>query len=136
MAEALFRRDADNRNSGIVVSSAGTGAWDGSSASEGAYLVALENGLDISNHAATLLTKEVVAGVDVIFTMSRSHRRRVEELGGEGKTHVLGEFVGGIGPDAEIADPFGGDIDVYRVTYGEIESLVSPALDRLLDNSP
>jgi len=38
------------------VGSAGTGAWDGAPASEGAYLVGLERGLDLSGHRARLLT--------------------------------------------------------------------------------
>ncbi|HKI96414.1 MAG TPA: hypothetical protein VJ992_14080, partial [Gemmatimonadales bacterium] len=40
LAEALFRREVLQRKVGDVeVSSAGTGAWDGAPASEGAYLV-------------------------------------------------------------------------------------------------
>ena len=133
MAEAILRREVATRglDGKVSVASAGTGAWDRSSASEGALLVALENDLDLSEHAATLLTRELVARFDVVFTMARHHRVRVEELGGEGKTHVLGEYVGRSGPDAEVSDPFGSDIDVYRETFNEIDALIGPALDRL-----
>ena len=72
---------------------------------------------------------------DVILTMARHHRTRVEELGGAGKTHVLGEYVGRTGPEAEVSDPFGGDLDVYRATYAELEILIGEALDRLVESS-
>lgn len=133
MAEALLRHRLDERGvEGYEVRSAGTGAWDGASASEGAYLVALENELDISEHSATLLTKEIVESMDIIFTMARHHRTRVDELGGRGKTFVLGEYAGLSGPEAEVSDPFGSDIEVYRETFSEIATLCERALDRLL----
>ena len=56
LREALASRGADQ----VTVSSAGTGAWDGAPVSEGAYLVGLEHGLDLSGHRAQLLTREVV----------------------------------------------------------------------------
>lgn len=133
LAEALMRRELQSRGSdGDEVLSAGTGAWEGAPASEGAYLVALEHGLDLSNHRARLLTKEVVKSADVIFTMARHHRARVEELGGEGRTFLLGEYVGESGPDAEVSDPFGSDLDVYRETFGQLDDLVRRAVDRLV----
>ncbi len=97
MAEIVMRRDFEQRDGDVEVVSAGTGAWDGASASEGAYLVALENGLDLSNHRARLLTREVVEHSDLILTMARHHRVRVEELAGEGKTYLLGEYAGEAG---------------------------------------
>ena len=60
LAEALLRQALAARGvTGVEVSSAGTGAWEGAPASEGAYLVALEHGLDLSGHRARLLTSEV-----------------------------------------------------------------------------
>ena len=134
LAEALMRRELAQRGvNGITVSSAGTGAWDGANASEGAYLVALENDLDLSPHRARLVTRELVQRSNVVLTMARHHRTRVEELGGEGKIHLLGEFAGLGGPDAEVSDPFGSPLEVYRATFAEISELVKAAVDRLLD---
>ncbi len=114
------------------VSSAGTGAWEGAPASEGAYLVGLEHGLDLSTHRARLLTRDVVRDADIILTMARHHRARVQELGGEG-TYVLGEYVGITGPDAEVADPFGSDLEVYRDTCEQLEKLTQKAVERLME---
>ena len=133
LAEGLMQRELSTRDvAGVIVSSAGTGAWEGTPASEGAYLVALEHGLDLSSHRARLLTKELVRASDVILTMARHHRARVEELGGRGKAYVLGEYVGRSGGDAEVSDPFGSDLDVYRETYEELDELVRVAVDRLV----
>lgn len=132
LAEAIMRRDltALGRDD-ITVTSAGTGAWDGAPASEGAYLVGLEHGLDLSAHRARLLTRDLVERANVVLTMARHHRARVQELGGEGRTFVLGEYGGRTGPQAEVSDPFGGDLDVYRDTYVELEELVQLAVKRL-----
>lgn len=132
LAEALLKRALHERGvEEVTVESAGTGAWDGAPASEGAYLVALERGLDLSGHRARLLTREIVEDAGVILTMARHHRARVHELGGEGRVHVLGEYVGKSGEDAEVGDPFGGDLEVYRDTCAELEALIATVADRL-----
>ncbi len=133
LAEGLMQRELETREiGGVIVTSAGTGAWEGTPASEGAYLVALEHGLDLSRHRARLLTKEIVRASAVILTMARHHRARVEELGGRGKVFLLGEYAGRSSGDAEVSDPFGSDLDVYRETYEELDELVRVAVDRLV----
>jgi protein-tyrosine-phosphatase len=133
LAEALLRAALKERGvEGVDVSSAGTGAWDGAPASEGAYLVGLERGLDLSGHRARLLTREVVEQADLILTMARHHRARVQELGGEGRVHVLGEYAGRSPDEGEVSDPFGGDLDVYRQTCAELELIVTAVADRLV----
>ena len=132
LAEALLRRALVERGlNEITVESAGTRAWDGAPASEGAYLVALERGLDLSSHRARLLTREIVEDTDMILTMARHHRARVHELGGEGRVYVLGEYAGREGEEAEVGDPFGGDLEVYRDTCAELETLIVAVADRL-----
>lgn len=132
LGQALFQRKLDavhpNR---FRVKSAGTGAWDGASVSEGAYLVSLENGFDLSGHRARLLTTELVNGADLILTMARHHRVRALELGGNGKSYLLGEYAGESGPDAEVPDPFGGDIEVYRQTFDELDQFINLAVERV-----
>src|SRR5467141_2213122 len=131
LASSLLERALKERGLEMDVTSAGTGAWDGAPASEGAYLVGLERGLDLSGHRARLLTRELVDGSDLILTMARHHRARVDELGGEGHVFVLGEYAGREGDEAEVSDPFGGDLDVYRDTCAELEALLQNAVDRI-----
>src|SRR5438309_8964274 len=132
LAAALLERALKERGLDVNVTSAGTGAWDGAPASEGAYLVGLERGLDLSGHRARLLTRELVEQADLILTMARHHRARVDELGGEGRVFVLGEYGGREGDEAEVSDPSGGDLDVYRDTCAELEALVDATVERMV----
>ena len=127
MQEALVSRGVEQ----VIVSSAGTGAWDGAPVSEGAYLVGLEHGLDLSTHRARLLTRELVKSADLILTMSGHHRARVAELGGEDKVHVLGEYAGREESRAEVSDPFGSDLASYRQTYEELQDLIGGVVSRV-----
>jgi protein-tyrosine phosphatase len=130
MAEALLRA-ALQPIGNVTVISAGTGAWEGAPASEGAYLVGLENGIDLSAHRAQMLTRELVGSADLILTMSRQHAARVADLGGTGRVHLLGEFAGRTGAQAEVNDPFGADLDAYRETYAELAELAAGVAARL-----
>jgi protein-tyrosine-phosphatase len=131
MAEALLRRKLTERGiENVTVASAGTGAWDGAPASEGAYLVALEHGLDLSGHRARLLTRDIANQSTVVLTMGRHHRARVEQLG-DVETHLLGEYAGRNGLEAEIRDPFGNEIDVYRETFAELDELLDQVVTRV-----
>jgi protein-tyrosine-phosphatase len=131
LAESLMRFHLAERGLDITVGSAGTGAWEGAPASEGAYLVALEHGLDLSAHRARLLSRDIVDSSDLVLTMARHHRARVEELGGSGRVHVLGEYAGLQAADAEVGDPFGGDLEIYRDTFLRLEELIDAVAGRL-----
>ena len=61
LAEAIARRLVAERGlTDIAVSSAGTNAWEGASASDGSLLVALEHGLDLAGHRARVLSSSLV----------------------------------------------------------------------------
>ncbi|HWO87940.1 MAG TPA: low molecular weight protein arginine phosphatase [Gemmatimonadales bacterium] len=133
LAEAIAKRILRERGvTDVTVSSAGTAAYDGAPASEGSYLIALEHGLDLSAHQARELTADLVAQADLVLVMSRGHQRRAEALGGQGKTELLGEFAGISGEQAEVPDPFGGDLDEYRSTFDRLQELLTEAMDRLI----
>jgi protein-tyrosine-phosphatase len=132
MAEALLRHKLANRGlDDLEPVSAGTGAWEGAPASEGAYLVSLEHGLDLSSHRARLLTRELLAEADLVLTMSRHHLARVEELGAAGKAFLLGEFAGRSRDAAELRDPFGGELEGYRETFEELDQMLEAVVTRL-----
>ena len=132
LAEAIARKVAIERGLlDIDVSSAGTSAWDGASASDG-VLVGMERHLDLSSHRSRQLTRAIVADSDLIFTMGPHHLERVEALGARGKAFLLTAF-----PDAgpvgrPISDPMGGELDVYRATADELETEVRRVFDRLV----
>lgn len=133
LAEARFRQLlAEQGREDIDVSSAGTSAYDGAPASEGAYLVALERGLDLGAHRARLLTPELVTSADLILAMSSGHVARVQRLGGSERVRLLSEYAGEEGVTAEVADPFGLDVEIYRRTLDQLDHLLAAALPRVL----
>jgi protein-tyrosine-phosphatase len=100
-------------------------------ASEGAYLVGLEHGLDLSEHRARLLTREMVREADLILVMSGHHLARVAELGGEDKVHLLGWYAGRDAARSEVTDPFGADLASYRTTFSELKELIGVVVSRV-----
>lgn len=132
MAEAIARRLAESRGlTDVSVSSAGTSAWDGAPASDGALLVAMEHELDLNTHRARVLTREIVAAADLILTMGPHHLERVATLGGDDKGHLLTHFASRGADSTPVGDPFGGDLDAYRVTFAELEAALERVMDRV-----
>ena len=132
MAEAMARALTQSRGlASVLVSSAGTSAWDGAPASDGALLVGIERRLDLNAHRARALAPDVVAEADLILGMGAHHVERAVVLGGDGKSFLLAAYADESGEGRGVADPFGGDLDLYRATADELESLVSRALDRI-----
>jgi protein-tyrosine-phosphatase len=133
MAEAIARRVAAERGlSDVEIGSAGTSAWDGSGASEGALLVGLERTLDLSSHRSRLLTPQMIQGADLVLAMSAAHAEQAEQLGGAGKTHLLTSYASSGGAARNVADPFGGDLEGYRTTFDELEREIRLVFDRIV----
>jgi protein-tyrosine-phosphatase len=133
LAEAIARKLVIERAlADVDVSSAGTSAWEGASASDGALLVGLERGLDLNLHRARQLDRAVVQGADLLLAMGPHHLERVEALGGGGRAFLLTEY-GSHGADSRpVNDPMGAELDVYRATADELEREVRRVFDRLV----
>lgn len=132
LAEAIARREAIERGfADIEIASAGTSAWDGAPASDGAMLVALERHLDIGDHRSQQLTSDLVAAHHLILAMGPHHLERAQALGGEGKSHLLSTYGAHRASAHGISDPFGGDLEVYRTTFDELQREIRRVFDRL-----
>jgi protein-tyrosine-phosphatase len=131
LAEAIAcQQIAERQLPDLTVASAGTSAWPDAPASDGSLLIALEHGLDLSEHRARPLSPEIVAGADLVLAMGPHHLDRAEALGAMGRTHLLTAY--GSGVDRAVSDPFGGDLEVYRATYRELEQEITAVLDRVV----
>ena len=132
MAEAIARKIAIERGlADLDIASAGTSAWDGAAASDGALLVGMERRFDLSGHRSQQLSHALVKESDLIIAMSAHHLERVEALGGEGKSFLLTGYPTP-GADARaIDDPVGGDLDAYRATADELEKEIRRVFDLL-----
>jgi protein-tyrosine-phosphatase len=132
LADALARKVVVERGlPEMEVQSAGTSAWDGAPASDGALLVGLERALDLSQHRAQTLTRELVRDADLVLAMGPHHLERIEALGGGGKAYLLTEFASHGAYARPVNDPIGGELDVYRATADELEQEVRRVFDRI-----
>ena len=141
MAAGIARAVAAERGlTDVVVESAGAAAnplppgmpMPEIGASDGALLVAMEHGIDLGAHRAQPLTRDLIAGADLVLAMGERHLVRVDELGGAGKAFLLTDFASNGERVRGVADPFGGDLRAYRTTFAELDREVRRALDRLV----
>lgn len=132
LSEALARKFIVERAlQDVDVLSAGTSAWDGAPASDGALLVGMERGLDLSQHRAQTLTRELVRDSDLILAMGPHHLERVEALGGAGRAYLLTDFASRGSNARPVNDPIGGELELYRSTADELEAEIRRVFDRI-----
>ena len=137
LAEAIAVREAGARDMhGVQPSSAGTSAWDGAPASDGALLVGIERRLDLNAHRSRQLNREIVDESDLILAMGPHHVERIEALGGAGKTHLVADYAERSDEGRAIVDPFGGGLEDYRSTADELERIVGLVFDRIASERP
>lgn len=117
LAEALAR----SLDPTLEVASAGVGALEGQPASPHAVEVARKRGLDLGKHSSRALTHELVADADLILVMTDAHRRLVTGRfpQAEGKVHRLKAYASGT--ERDVADPYGGPLEVYEACAEELE---------------
>jgi protein-tyrosine phosphatase len=132
LAEAFARHFLKlDGETGWTAISAGLSAVAGSPATLEAVTVAGEFGLDLSSHRARQLTGDMLDSADFVLVMTAVHKARVLEKRPHlaGKVWLVKEFVGG--PAADVADPFGGDLAVYRAMSLELEKLTAATVKKL-----
>ena len=121
--------DAKLQERGIWIASAGVAAADFSPASANAKTVVREDfGASLDRHAAQSVSPSLVRVADLILTMGRSHRAA-----------LLAEFPDAaercelLRPDGgDVADPFGGSVEVYRRCAREIAAAVRERLPEIM----
>ncbi len=125
MAEALFRHrigadmDWDAESAGIF-------AGFGSPASENAVTALAELGVDLTSHKSQPLTAELVNKANLIAVMTEGHRYSILEAFPEvGNKVFLIKSFGTSKVPADISDPFGGSLKMYKQTRDEIDRALS-----------
>lgn len=137
LAEAIAIREAGVRGlRDVAASSAGTSAWDGAAASDGALLVGIERKLDLNSHRSRQLKRELVDESDLILAMGPHHVERIEALGGTGKTYLITDYAERSEDGRAIVDPFGGGLEIYRSTVDELERVMVLVFDRITNERP
>jgi protein-tyrosine-phosphatase len=134
LAEAIARAEANRRGLGDVEClSAGTFAWGGQPAAANGILVGRERGLDLEEHRSRELDRGLLAWADLVLAMDAPHVQSARRL----NPTVMIELVTDSLPSEHaahgrsVADPIGGDPDVYRATFELLEEAVRGLFDRI-----
>ncbi len=124
LAEGIARARL-GAESGVTLESAGLYALDGAPATVHALTVAGEAGADLSSHRARLVGRDLVDAADRIYVMTRLQAEALGRMIGEtGHRMSLLDPAG-----ADIADPYGGDLDTYRTVRDQITAAVERRLE-------
>jgi len=105
---------------GLRFASAGTATMAGMAASEGSLEAGEEAGLDLADHLSQPVSPQLCEQAVQIYCLSESHRRALLAAAPDAADKVTL-----LRPDgADIADPYGGALDVYREARDEIAAAV------------
>lgn len=133
MAEGLCRKVLAERlgcstdelaDRGYMVSSAGTHGLGGHPATPEAVQACKDLGADISAHRARALVPELIHVADYVFTMTESHAETVGTLMPSARSKTVR-----LDPDANVEDPIGGGVELYRNLAKRIEDLIRRHLE-------
>ena len=122
MAEGLLKAMLP-KECGWEISSAGVCAANGWPPSDHSIEALREKGIDISAQRSQTLTPALIEAADLLITMTKGHRQAVLAAVPQsaGKVFLLKSF--GIAQSAaDIYDPVGETLDVYRRVRDEIDA--------------
>lgn len=131
MAAGLLRHLLPpNLQGRITVSSAGTHALHGHQAEPQAVAAMSRLGIDICDHRARHLTRDIVRRAGVILTMEKFQLDEVRRMLLWSKSHakLLTDF-GPFPEGTEVEDPYGGPLEAYLLCV----QMLRPCIEALAD---
>lgn len=120
MAEGILNKLAGERNLDVFAKSAGISAAEGSPASVNSVKVCEEIGVDISRHRSTQLTNQMFYEADEVVPMTKTHQIIIQDAF-KNREKIL--------PALDVPDPFGGDLEEYRLCRDRIKEKIEELLD-------
>jgi protein-tyrosine phosphatase len=132
MAEAIFNSKCDIDE--IKAISAGIAVVNNSKTSKHSATVVEENiNINLSDRSAVQLTESILENSELILTMTGYIKdfliTRFPAL--KNKVYTLNGYVSA---KDDIVDPFGGDIEIYKDTYRQLESSILLLLNKLKED--
>lgn len=119
----------------IKVESAGVFAVSGGPASPQAIEAMKRQSIDISNHRARQLTKDIIDKADLILAMTNNHKRAIISMNKDAadKTFTLTEYAyEDKGKHKDIMDPFGAPVEEYERCSIEIKDALMNIIEKLI----
>lgn len=114
------------------ITSAGTWARNGLPAARNSEKLLMDRGIDISDHGSRLVTHEILAKADVVFTMESGHKEAlmIEFPDMKNKIYMLSELAG---YEFDVADPIGQEEAAFAVTIKEIEGYIVDGFEKIVE---
>ncbi|MEZ0536303.1 low molecular weight protein arginine phosphatase [Caldicellulosiruptoraceae bacterium PP1] len=134
MAEYLFNYKANKlKINNIKAISAGVSAFFPQKASNNTIKVMDEIGIDISSHISKLINIDMLKNSHLILTMEKHHKDIIIEMfpGTMDKVFTLKEYVLDNKEDLDVIDPYGNDLNYYRICRDEISLLIDKLINRI-----
>lgn len=127
MAEGIARRLAPSiepKGAETLIRSAGVAAGRGAPATPEAAMAVHAMGIELSDHASTPLTAEMIKEADHIYGLSRSHVQAILQMApeAEGKVELLDPG------RQDVPDPIGGDQVLYNKTAEKLREIIEMRL--------
>jgi protein-tyrosine phosphatase len=113
---------------GYVVSSAGTAAFEGGRISSGSADELARRGIDARSHRTQPLSLELLHRAERVYTMSDDHRETILAMAPHAADRVFP-----LDPSGPVSDPIGGGPEQYQRCAEQIERAVDARLEELLD---
>lgn len=125
MAEALLKQRFPDKH----IESAGVGALVGHGADPASIQIMQDQNIDLTNHVAKQIDEKLAQKADLIFTMSDSQNKWIEERFPfcRGKTFKLGHWNGN-----DIADPYKHEMSAFQTAYEDILRGLDEWQDKLI----
>ena len=120
MAEGILNKLVGERNLDVFAKSAGISAAEGSPASVNSVKACEEIGVDISRHRSTQLTNQMFYEADEVVPMTKTHQIIMQDAF-KNREKIL--------PALDVPDPFGGDLEEYRLCRNRIKEKIEELLD-------
>jgi protein-tyrosine phosphatase len=108
----------------IDVKTAGVMTVDGLLATPEAVQIMDAVGVDLRKHRSRKLTPELIKKAELILGMTPFHVQSALRMSNmsKGKTYLFKEYTGSDAKHAQITDPMGCTLEVYKRVFGEIKS--------------
>ena len=135
MAEGLAKKEIENKGLDINVSSSGIFAMEGEHASYNSVAIMKEYDVDILMHKAMPIEKANIEKMDLILCATMSQKNQViaryPDL--KDKVYTMKEYAGldKNGEDTDISDPWGYDINTFRICAAEISLCIDKIIEKI-----
>ncbi|MBK3495641.1 low molecular weight protein arginine phosphatase [Viridibacillus sp. YIM B01967] len=131
MAAAILKA---RKLDGVVVRSAGIYAMPGGGISENAKMVLTEQAI-VFEHVSQQIEAQDLQWANLILTMTSAHKEMILQAfpSISEKIFTLKEYIAPYG-SYDVSDPFGGDVNIYRQTFQELNKLIDALETKLSED--